>query len=190
MLILLTIVVVLTALAAFSIFVNRRNSKLLEYNSHKNLAAETFRPLFQPTEEDIRGFELAEKAEIEALKAKEARRILDEKAKNLSEFSIAWNNSPDRKTTSELLLMASQSKSAKKFSEISNNVIKVLRENRIENLSARELAELLDSLFRTLPQQERTSGEIFWLREEIKNLNSVSEVWAGEIKKSSELSTK
>jgi len=66
--------------------------------------------------------------------------------------------------------LASESENAKIFSEISENVIKLWRENRIENLEARDLADLLDSHFRTLPQQERTSGELFWLREEIENL--------------------
>ncbi len=175
MLFLFTILVVLSAVALLAISVKRRNSNLLEQNPPKNLSAETFRPLFQPTEDEMRAFDREEKAQIEAKKAEDARRVLIEKAEKLSEFEKVWSVSPDRKRTIELLFLASQTENAKTFSEISGNVIKLWRENRIENLTARDLADLLDSHFRTLPQQERTSGVGFWLKEEIKNLRSRTE---------------
>lgn len=158
-----------------AISAKRRKSLPLEQNPPKNLSAENFRPLFQPTEEDMRAFEREENARAEAKKAEEARRILVEKAEKLSEFEKTWRELPDRKKTIELLFLASESESAKTFSEISENVIKLWRENRIENLTALDLADLLDSHFRTLPQQERTSGTGFWLKEEIKNLRTKSE---------------
>jgi hypothetical protein len=171
MLFLYTILVVLSAATALLfIFVKRRNSNLLEQNPPKNLSAESFRPLFAPTEDDLRAAEREEKAQADAKKAEAARRILVEKAEKVSEFEKAWASAPDKKRTIELLFLASESENAKIFSEISENVIKLWRENRIENLEARDLADLLDSHFRTLPQQERTSGELFWLREEIENL--------------------
>ena len=172
MLYLFTILVVLSAIAALAIFAKRRNSNLLEQNPPKNFEAENFRPLFQPTEEDIRAFEREENAQMEAKKAEEARRILIEKAEKWSELEKMWRVSPDRKTTIELLFLASQSENAKTFSKCAENVIKIWRENRIENLTALDLADLLDSHFRTLPQQERTSGALFWLREEIESLRS------------------
>jgi hypothetical protein len=175
MLILFTILVVISAVAMLAISAKRRKSLPLEQNPPKNLSAENFRPLFQPTEEDMRAFEREENARAEAKKAEEARRILVEKAEKLSEFEKTWRELPDRKKTIELLFLASESESAKTFSEISENVIKLWRENRIENLTALDLADLLDSHFRTLPQQERTSGTGFWLKEEIKNLRTKSE---------------
>ena len=113
--------------------------------------------------------------QIEAKKADAERRILARKIEKVSEFEKNWRVLPDRKKTIELLFLASQSENAKTFSEISENVIKLWRENRIKNLSASDLADLLDSHFRTLPQQERTSGIGFWLKEEVKNLRSESE---------------
>ena len=172
MLILFTILVVLSAVATLAIFAKRRNSNLLEQNPPKNLSAPNYRPLFQPTEDELRAFEREEKAQVQAKKAEEARRILVEKAEKVSEFAKAWCLSPDRKGTIELLFLAAESESAKTFSEIAENVIKLWRENRIENLTARDLADLLDSHFRILPQQERTSGTLFWLREEIENLRA------------------
>jgi hypothetical protein len=175
MLILFTILVVLSAVAMLAISVKRRKSLPLEQNPPKNFEAENFRPLFQPTEEDIRAFEREEKAQAEAKKAEEARRILVEETEKLSELEKTWRVLPDRKKTIELLFRAPESGSVKTFSEISENVIKLWRENRIENLTARDLADLLDSHLRTLPQQERTSGDGFWLKEEIENLRTKSE---------------
>ncbi len=175
MLILFTILVVLSAVALFAISGKRRRSNLLEQNPPKNLSAASFRPLFQPTEDDIRAFELEKKLQDEAKKAEDARRILEEKFEKVREFKKVWRELPDRKKTIELLLLASQTESAKTFSEISGNVIEFWRENRIENLHLKDLADLLDSHFRTLPQQERTSGVGFWLKEEIEKLRTQSE---------------
>ncbi len=172
MLFLFTILVVLSAVATLAIFAKRRNSFPLEQNPPKTISAENFRPLFQPTEDDIRAFEREEQTNIEARKAEEARRILIEKAEKLSEFEKTWRSLPDRKKTIELLFLASESGNAKTFGEILANVIRLWRENRIENLTVQDLAELLDSHFRTLPQQERTSGIGFWLKEEIGKLRS------------------
>ena len=170
MLILYTILVVLSAVALLAIYTKRRNSNLLEQNPPKNFEAANFRPLFQPTEDDLRAAEREEKALAEAKKADEARRILEEKAEKASEFEKEWELAPDRKRTIELLFLASESENAEIFSEISENVIKLWRENRIENLTAQDLADLLDSHFRILPQQERTFGAAFWLKEEIQRL--------------------
>lgn len=170
MLILFTILVVLSAVAVFAVYAKRRNSNLLEQNPPKNLEAPHYRPLFAPTEDEIRAFAREEKLRAEAKVAEDARRILVEKAEKASEFEKDWALTPDRKKTIELLFLAAASENAKIFSEISENVIKLWRENRIENLTAQDLADLLDSHFRILPQQERTSGALFWLREEIERL--------------------
>jgi serine/threonine-protein kinase RIO1 len=175
MLILFTILVVLSAVALLAISVRRRSSNLLEENPPKNLSAASFRPLFQPTKDDIRAFEREEKLQADAKKVEDARRILEEKFEKVREFEKVWRELPDRKKTIELLFLASQTESAKTFSEISGNVIKFWRENRIESLNSKDLADLLDSHFRTLPQQERTSGIGFWLKEEIENLRTKSE---------------
>ncbi len=175
MLFLFTILVVLSAVAVLAISAKRRNFLPLEKNPPKTISAEHFRPLFEPTEDEMRAFEREESARRKTQAADEARRILADKTRKTTDFEKVWRVSPDRKRTIELLFLASQSQSAKTFSEISENVIKLWRENRIENLTARDLADLLDSHFRTLPQQERTSGVGFWLKEEIEKLRLRSE---------------
>lgn len=173
MLILFTILVVLSAAALLAaISAKRRNSLLLKHNPPKNFEAANLRPLFAPTEDELRAFERTEKALSQAKKAEEARRISEEKAGKVSEFEKAWSIAPDRKRTIEFLFLAAESENAKIFSEASEKVIDLWRENRIENLTAHDLADLLDSHFRILPQQERTSGAIFRLREEIERLRA------------------
>lgn len=175
MLFLFTILVVLSAVALYAAFGRRRNSNLLEENPPKNFVAENYRPLFEPTDHEIRAFAREENARAEAKLAEEARRILAKKAEKLSELQNDWSESPDKEKTIELIFQAAATENAKIFRDISAQVLKSWRENRIANLSARDLADLLDSHFRILPQQERTSGAMFWLREEIEKLRSRSE---------------
>jgi len=175
MLILFIILAAFSAVIPLALFAKRRKAHLLERNNPKNLNAETFRPLFAPTDEDIRAFKREENEKLLAEEREETRRLAEEKIEKVYEQEKNWRVSPDKKATAGLLFAASELGNAKIYGEIAENVIKIWREDKIENLSARDLAELLDSHFRILPQQERTSGALFWLREEVKNLRSKSE---------------
>ena len=133
-----------------------------------------FRPLFAPSEEDIRALERAEnEAEKEHARENEreaGRQALLEKSALAKEFRSIWLNAPDRRGTAELLRLASMGENAETFSEISENVIKVWQDEKITGLTAADLADLLDSHFRLLPQQEMASGALFWLKQEIAAL--------------------
>jgi len=170
------IVVSVTAIVGFSTYLKSRSKSLESENQKQFLGAPPYRSLFEPTDEEIREREKAEKAELNAKTAEEERRVLQEKTEKVYEFEKSWRSSPGRLNTIQLLFFAAQSENGKIFTEISENVIQHWRENRIENLTAQDLAELLDSHFRTLPQQERTSGAIFRLKEEIAELRRESEV--------------
>lgn len=175
MLILFIILAAFSAVITLALFAKRRKAHLLEQNNPKNLNAESFRPLFAPTDEELRMFEREEKEKLLAEEREKARRLAEEKIEEVYELEKNWRVSPDKKATAKLLFAASELGNAKIYGEIAESVIKVWREDKLGNLSARDLAELLDSHFRILPQQERTSGAIFWLREEIENLHSKSE---------------
>lgn len=175
MLILFIFLTAVSTLFVLALFAKRRKAHLLEENKPKNLNAENFRPLFAPTDEDIRAFEREEKEKLLAKEREEMRRLTEEKIEKVYEVEKSWRASPDKKATAKLLFSASEPGNAKIYGEIAESVIKIWREDKIENLSARDLADLLDSHFRILPQQERTSGAIFWLREEIEKLRSKSE---------------
>ena len=175
MLILFTIFVVFAAILVAALSAARRKAHLIEQNNNKQLHAENFRPLFAPTDEDIRAFERAEKEKLFAKERENERRLFAEKIESVHELEKVWRISPDKKSTVKLLVMAAETEDVKTFSETAENVIQLLREGRIEGLKSNDLADLLDSHFRTLPQQERTSGVGFWLKEEIENLRSKSE---------------
>ena len=175
MLILFIFLTAISALVVLALFAKRRKAHLLEENNPKKLNAEYFRPLFAPTDEDIRAFEREEKEKLLAKELEESRRLEEEKIEKVYGLEKSWRVSPDKRSTAKLLFSASEPGNAKIYGEIAESVIKIWREDKIANLSAQDLAELLDSHFRILPQQERTSGAIFWLREEIERLRSKSE---------------
>ena len=175
MLILFTIFAVFSVILIAALSAARRKSHLIEQNDSKQLHAENFRPLFAPTDEDIRAFENAEKEKLLAKERENTRRLFAEKIESVHEFEKTWRVSPDKKNTIKLLVMAAETEDVQTFSETAENVIQLWREKRIESLKSEDLADLLDSHFRTLPQQERTSGIGFWLKEEVKNLRSESE---------------
>lgn len=169
------IVVSVTAVVGFSVYLKRRSKSLENFNSKQFADVLPPRSLFAPTDEEIRAFERAEKAEILAEENEKMRLLAVMKIEKAKDFQNNWRVSPDKSKTIELLKIASEAADAEKFSEIAENVIQVWRENRINNLNAADLAVLLDSHLKTLPQQERTSGALFWLKEEIKNLRKESE---------------
>lgn len=190
MLILFTILAAFSALVVLALFAKRRKAHLLEQNNPKNLPAENYRPLFAPTDEEIRAFEREEKEKLLVEEREKARRLAEEEKEKIYELEKNWRVSPDKKRTVEMLFVAAEIGDAKMFGEISLNVIKLWREDKVENLPAKDLADLLDSHFRLLPQQERTSGVIFRLKEEIENLRSRSEAQPDERKKTSDFSSK
>lgn len=163
-----------SSVLGFSFYLKRRTRKLqTENQTHFNPPPE-YHSLFDPTDEELRAIEREERAAEQAKKAEVLRQEAKEKLKALTDFKNSWLANPERKNTIELLRRAA-GESAEKFSEIASLIIKLWRENRIKDLSAPDLADLLDSHFRILPQQERTSGALFWLKEEIAKLRRKSE---------------
>ncbi len=170
----MVIAVGLSAVIGFSVYLKRRAKSLKSENQKQFREPPVFRSLFEPTSEEILALEREEKAEAEANRHEEARRVLAEKAEKVQEFQKIWQNLPERKNTAELLRMAAESESGKVFSETAENVIKVFRNGRIEDLAFEDLIQLLESHFWLLPNEERTSGVSFWLKQEIASLRQSS----------------
>ncbi len=93
----------------------------------------------------------------------------------MREFEKVWRNEPNKQNTIELLRLAAESESAEVFSQTEENVIQVWHNEQAGGLSKKDLADLLDSHLRILPQQERLSGAVFWIKREIENLRRKSE---------------
>ena len=144
--------------------------KLLEENQRRSLAAENYRPLFEPTDEDMRQFEADEKAQLAAKQAYDDRHISEKKLVNLENFRQTWRESLNRVTTIELLYRASQTESGVAYSETVRIVMEAWRFGKIFDLTADDLAQLLDSHFWLLPTHERTPGVSFRIQQEIADL--------------------
>lgn len=131
-----------------------------------------FRSLFAPDDEELRALEREETARLSEEKRAAAKDILLQRAETARKFCADWQNAPEKRTTGTVLQLAAECENAEIFSQTAENVIKVWHNERIEGLTAAELADLLDSHFRILPQQEMASGAVFWLKQEIAALRA------------------
>lgn len=172
-----TVIVVGTAaVVGFSFFLKRRTRRLQSETSQKFIGdAPPYRSLFAPDEDELRLLERQESAERTAKAAEAARLSAVKKNQAVRDFQEIWASEPNKPNTTELFRLAAQSENAEVFSETAESVIRFRRENKIANLTSTDLADLLDSHFRTLPQQERTSGALFWIKREIETLRRKSE---------------
>src|SRR3982751_3886398 len=172
MLLLLALLAVVSAAILLIQYLKRQDARSLEAKPSYNLAAESYRPLFAPTDEEMHAFERDEAARIEAGKRVAAERQEQARHDNVRRLEIEWRAIPNRQNTVDLLRLASQAGDADLFSDVSHEILKVFRDTRIGGLSPNELAELLNSHYRLLPQSERSSGSLFWLKQEIAELNA------------------
>lgn len=156
---------------AFSFFYSRRTDNLLDTENHKEInELPPYRSLFEPSEEELRALEREEKLKLEAKKEADARQVLEEKTQKVKAFRQIWQNETNKRNTVEILRLASLSESAETFSESAEDVVNAWRNKKLTGLNAEDLADLLDSHLRILTQQERTSGKLFWLKQEIMSL--------------------
>jgi hypothetical protein len=165
----------LFSVIGFAAYLKRRN-KSIETTIQKQLDdAPPYRSLFAPTDEDLLVLEREEQTKLEAEQKENEREVLSKKSEKVREFEKIWRGEPTKQNTVELLRLASQSESAETFSQTAENVIQVFHHEHTGGLSKEDLADLLDSHLRILPQQERFSGATFWLKQEIENLRRKSE---------------
>lgn len=175
MLFLFTISVVVLAVISFTVFVRRRSSsKLLPKKTQINILAENFRPLFAPDEADLRDAARAEKIALDQARHEQSERLRKEKIAAIADFQTIWQNSPNRQKTIELISRAAHSESSRTYQETVEMILLRWQVGEIENISADELAQLLESHFWILPMEERASGEKFWLSQTIADLRRKS----------------
>ncbi len=170
----MVIAAAVSAVVGFSIRLKRHRA-FLESKAPTEFEPPVYRSLFEPDDEETGVLEREERARAQAEKLRAEEKVLREKAEKVCEFEKTWSEKPDKTKTIQWLFYASESESAKIFSQTAESVINSWRENKIKNLTAADLAALLDSHFRVLPQQERTSGALFWLKQEITDLRRKSE---------------
>lgn len=172
----MVIAVGIAAVAGFSIYLKRRNKSLDTAANRKQFdEPPPYRSLFEPDDAEIRALEREAQMRVEAERKEAESVIAVEKAAAVREFEKVWRERPTRQNTVELLRLAAMSEDAEIFSQTAESVIQVSLHNQTGRLSKMDLADLLDSHLRILPQQERFSGAMFWLKQEIENLRRKSE---------------
>ena len=143
---------------------------LLENEHRHAIGAGDYRPLFAPTDEDLRKADADEKSRLSAKKADDERLGLEEKLADLDNLRQNWRESPDRAAAIELLYRASQTENGEAYVNTAIIVLEVWQGGKISDLTADDLAHLLDSHFWLLPTHERTPGVSFRIQQEIAGL--------------------
>ena len=156
----------------FAFYLKRRRKSLAANKPKQFVQSPPSRSLFEPDDEELRAAEKAESVEQAAKKAEAECQSAASKIEAAHDFRQIWANAPNRANTLELFRLAADSANAEIFSETAETVIQFRRAKGIGDLTANDLADLLDSHLATLPQQERTSGALFWLRREITSLRA------------------
>lgn len=131
------------------------------------------RPLFAPTDEELR--HETEEKEARAIARREYRARAAARAEVDAALS-AWRENTDAASAAELLKVAAESGLNGDLEKAANELIKKFHESGIPGLSNNDLAALLDSHIALLSNEERASGGMFWLKQEVAKLRSDSDV--------------
>ncbi|MEQ1605102.1 MAG: hypothetical protein ABL999_09550 [Pyrinomonadaceae bacterium] len=154
--------------AAFLLFrYAKRRPELLVHRTISTEPPLNARPLFEPTDEELR------RDAVEKAARAIARREYRAKAKAREAVDAAlrdWRAERNVRTAAELLHLAAANGLEGAFSRAANEIIEDFRASRFTGIAESDLAALLDSHQRLLPAEERSSGELFWLKQEIADL--------------------
>lgn len=166
MLIFVTTCLVLFAGISLAILLKKlSNQRLLKENEPRvHLEAETYRPLFAPTAEDLR---LAEAKGKEQQTAKYEDDKQRENKARLAEMEVRrqnWSQSPNRAGTIELLRDAPQVYDGDVFVGLCEEISNAFLDGKLTDVSPKDLAALLESHFWLLPAEQRTPGASFRLK--------------------------
>lgn len=172
MLLLIAVLAVVSVAILLVYYVKRQDRDFIEDNPSYNLSAANFRPLFAPTDDEMRAFE-REEAENRKTEARaDADRVEAAKDNEIRCIQVEWKTRPDRLKTVGLLYAVVQTDDADLFFDVSEQILQVFRETGIGGLSSDGLADLLDSHYRLLPQAAKSPGASFRLKQEISELRS------------------
>ena len=125
------------------------------------------RPLFAPTDEELRREDELAKARAVARREYHARA----RVRGIIDKAVAdWRDVNSSGTAAELLRATATDGLEGDFSRAANEIIEIFYSRGIDGLRAEDLAALLDSHLRLVPAEMVNSGELFWLRQEIERL--------------------
>jgi hypothetical protein len=173
MLLIFTTFLVVLADVSLAILLKRlSDNKLLDEDRPASLAAESYRPLFAPTDEDLRLAEAEERKQLTAKREEAKRQKSEEKLAQLENFRQTWSEAPNRGATIELLYRSSQIKDGDAYLDTCESVLAAWRDGKLADIPAGDLAQLLETHFWLLPAEKRTPGISFRLKEAVAELRS------------------
>jgi len=170
MLTLFIILGLIAAAAAATLYLRRtkRSSEMLERQAIAG--AENFRSLFEPSKEELR----AEQNEKERLLMLEKQAEADRQMQSVDDKAqhdlVNWMASPDRSKTILLLSGAAKSENENIYITACKEVLRIWRTGSVGDLSANDLAQLMESHYWLIPAEKRTPGASFLIKEEIAGL--------------------
>ncbi len=167
MLLIFTTCILLLAGISLAILLKRLSVQklLVEEESPAVIGAESYRPLFAPTDEELRIAEADERKRLSAKQEEARRQESEEKLADLDRFRQSWAEEPSRAATIDLLYRTSQTQNGTAYLETCEAVVRAWQNAGIADVAAGDLAQLLETHFWILPAAERTPGSSFRLRE-------------------------
>jgi hypothetical protein len=166
---LIAVLALLSAAFLFARFARRQTNQITDQNTVLPLPPFGARPLFEPTDAEIRQQEEAKEARAIA------RRELSARAEARAAVDMAisdWRNDHSRANVARLLAVAAESGREGDFARAAKEIVKVYRESGIPGFSDSDMAALLDSHIRLVSVKEAGSGALFWLKQEVARLRS------------------
>jgi hypothetical protein len=168
---LLLIAVLAFLSAAYMLFrlTRQHHPELSEPNTLLNEPPLNARPLFAPTDDELRREADEDQARVIA-KREYAARARSRAA--IDDALSAWRSAPEISNAAQLLNVAVEHGLDDDFSRAAHEVIGHFHASGIAGLTRDDLADLLESHIRLLSPQERISGAIFWLKQEVADLRT------------------
>lgn len=127
------------------------------------------RPLFEPTKLELKAESDAEAARLIAGREYHANA---ERRSRVDAALERWRTEHSKAAAADLLRVAVNDGMSGDLVRAANEITIVFRENGISGLTSSDLAALLDSHMRLLSDTERSSGAMFWLRQEVAELRA------------------
>src|SRR3954452_19808070 len=155
MLLLIAVLAVLSDAFIFWGAVKRRRREIAASASPRITETTNWRPLFEPSREELLADERAQEAREIARREYKAR--ADARAK-IDAALNEWRSSGTASTAANLLAVAAEVGDAQDFARAAEEIIQKFRKDGLATITAIQLADLVESHRLLLPVSERSSG--------------------------------
>ena len=172
MLILLAILSIFVAVSAYYFLHKREASEQLLDMASADVDKSHLRPLFMPTDDELRAEEAEARNRLEEARAAELEAAKRKATEEFADRLDAWRSQPLRGSIAGLFDAAGDD--AEFFAGAAESVYDEWSVGRVAGLSASDLAQMLDSQFWLIPSEKRTPGVSFRLQRLLSGLRAAS----------------